>query len=430
MFFRRLEAAGLERVPPEGPLLLVLNHPNSLVDPVFLFTMVPRPVSVLAKEPLFRMPVLGRIVRAMGAIPVERRQDPGADLAKNREMFGRVRDHLARGGVVALFPEGASHSDPRLRPIRTGAARIALGVRASAPLRIQPVGLFYTAKERFRSAALVYFGEPFEVGPAPLDSQGEPPGELVQELTDRIAAALAEVTLQADVHEAHDFIARTERILASERRPSDGAARPGLSEEFEYRRRLLAGYRLLLERNPRLLERMHRRVGRYEDRLRGAGIDPWDVPRDRIRAGRVAGRIGVFLFRFLLFLPLGLPGFVIHFLPYRLVGILARRAAGPAGDVLATAKVVTAAVVFPLGWIAVGLLVGWWKGAGWGIGASLLAPVSGYSALRLRETADRAFGSLRALLLWIAGRRSLLHLQAERRKLREDILRLAGELGV
>ena len=65
-----------------------------------------------------------------------------------------------------------------------------------------------------------------------------------------------------------------------------------------------------------------------------------------------------------------------------------------------------------------------------GIIALVLAPVSGYAALRLVELADRAMGALRALGLWMLGRRSFLHLQVERRILREDILVIAEELGV
>jgi len=430
VFFRRLEAAGLDRVPPSGPLLLVLNHPNSLVDPVFLFTMPPRPVSVLAKEPLFRMPLIGRLVRAMGSIPVERRQDAGADLAKNREMFTRVREHLARGGALALFPEGTSHSDPRLRPLRTGAARIALGVRTSPPLQIQPVGIFYTAKERFRSAALVYFGTPFQVQPAALDDLGEPPAGLVQSLTDQITEALSQVTLQADELEAHELVARTERILASARRPSDGVPRPDLSEEFAFRRRLLDGYAKLQQQDPIRLEKLRRRIQRLEERLEGAGIDPWDVPVGPFRASRGIGKISVFLLRFLVLLPLGVPGLLIHYLPYRLVGVLAKRAAGGYGDVLATAKLISAAVVFPVTWTAAAGLVWWRAGPVAGIVAGLLAPLSGYAALRLVETGDRAVGAARALAFWVGGKQRLLRLQRRRQRLREELIRLAGELGV
>lgn len=430
IFFRRVETEGSERVPMAGPVMFVLNHPNSLVDPIFVLCLAPRPASFLAKAPLFRIPLVGALVRGVGSIPVERRQDPGADLTKNREMFARVRAHLAAGGAVALFPEGTSHSDPRLKPMKTGAARIALGVASAIPLQIQPVGLFYTDKRTFRSAALVYFGEPFPVSPAPLDAAGEPPPDLVKALTDRIGEALGEVTLQADAFEAHDFVARTERILASARRERDDAPRPELAEEFGFRRRVLAGYNALKARDPDRLDGIRRRVFRYEDKLRGAGIDPWDVPVGRFSTGRVVMLTGLFLLRFLVLLPLGLPGLVLHYLPYRLVGVLSQRAVGKYDDILATAKAVSAFIVFPLTWIGVAWLAWRWGGTSAGVAALVLAPLSGYAALRLAELADRALGALRAVGLWVLGRRSFLHLQIERRVLREDILVIAEELGV
>lgn len=430
IFFRRVETEGSERVPREGPLLFVLNHPNSLVDPVFVLCLAPRPVSFLAKAPLFRLPIVGWLVRSAGSIPVQRRQDPGADLSKNREMFAQVRAHLAQGGAVALFPEGTSHSDPRLKPIKTGAARIALGVLSRLPLRIQAIGLFYTAKQTFRSAALVYYGEPFEVSPAPLDAAGEPPADRVQQLTEQIGSALGAVTLQADAFEAHDFVARTERILASQRRESDDAPRPELADEFAFRRRILAGYAALRVRDPAQLERLRRRVNRYEDRLRGAGIDPWDVPVGRFRTGNVVLHMGRFLLGFVLLLPLGLPGLLLHYLPYQLIGLLSRRAVGKYDDILATAKGAAAFIVFPLTWFVVGLLFWRWLGPRAGLLALVLAPPSGYAALRLVELADRALGALRALGLWLGGRRRFLHLQVERRVIREEILGIAAELGV
>jgi len=430
IFFRRVETEGMERVPRQGPLMFVLNHPNSLVDPVFILCLAPRPVSFLAKAPLFRIPLVGWLVRSAGSIPVQRRQDPGADLSKNREMFGRVRAHLAAGGAVALFPEGTSHSDPRLKPMKTGAARIALGVSAPTPLRIQPVGLFYTDKRTFRSAALVYIGEAFEVSPAPLDELGEPPADRVQALTEQIGSALAGVTLQADAFEAHDFVARTERILASQRRESDDAPRPELADEFAFRRRILAGYHALRSRDASRLDQIRRRINRYEDRLRGAGIDPWDVPVGKFRTSRVMLYMGLFLLRFLLLLPLGVPGLVLHYLPYRLVGLLSQRAARKYDDTLATAKAVAAFIVFPVTWFAIGGLFWVWLGPLAAIIALLLAPPSGYAALRLVELADRALGALRALGLWLLGRRQFLHLQVERRVIREEVLRIAAELGV
>jgi 1-acyl-sn-glycerol-3-phosphate acyltransferase len=218
IFFRRIEVAGLERVPRRGATLFVMNHPNALVDPVFLLCLAPRRVSFLAKSTLFKMPVLGYFVRAMEAIPVYRRQDEGEDTSKNRETFLRAHALLARGGTIGICPEGVSHNEASLRPLKSGAARIALGAASEASdaleVRIVPAGLYYTAKTTFRSSALLYFGEPLVVEPVEADADGEPPREAVRLLNQRIEQALRDVTLNAEHHEALTTIARAERIDA------------------------------------------------------------------------------------------------------------------------------------------------------------------------------------------------------------------------
>src|SRR6266513_3359883 len=184
IFFRRIEVSGTDSVPRVGPVIFVLNHPNGLIDPAFLLCLAPRRVAFLAKAPLFRMPLIGAIARAFEAIPVHRRQDAGADLGKNAETFEAARAVLVRGGTIAVFPEGASHSDPKLRPLKTGTARIALGAAAAFPpnliLEIVPVGLYYRAKQTFRSVALLHFGAPFSVERIRLAPGAEPPPEPVR----------------------------------------------------------------------------------------------------------------------------------------------------------------------------------------------------------------------------------------------------------
>ena len=196
VYFRRVEVVGIDKVPRTTPVIFVLNHPNALVDPAFLLSLAPRRVSFLAKSPLFRMPVLGYFVRAMDSLPVYRQQDEGEDVSKNREMFVAARKLLARGGTIGICPEGVSHDEPRLRPIKTGAARIALGAVSTgevAELKIVPAGLYYTSKTKFRSAVLLYFGNPIEVAPVEMEPDGNPPRAAVRELSDRIESALREI---------------------------------------------------------------------------------------------------------------------------------------------------------------------------------------------------------------------------------------------
>jgi 1-acyl-sn-glycerol-3-phosphate acyltransferase len=164
---------------------------------------------------------------------VYRRQDPGTDVTRNRETFARAREALSRGGVIALFPEGASHDEPKLLALKTGAARIALGAALGEGLQIVPAGLYYTWKTRFRSSALLTFGEQIPVSPVALDERGEPPLAATKELTRRIEDALSRLTLGAESREALDLVRRAERILSIEKEAApaacfrDGDRRPG-----------------------------------------------------------------------------------------------------------------------------------------------------------------------------------------------------------
>ncbi|HVS21579.1 MAG TPA: lysophospholipid acyltransferase family protein, partial [Pyrinomonadaceae bacterium] len=219
VYFRRIEVVGLDNVPRDTPVIFVLNHPNALVDPVFLLCLAPRRVSFVAKAPLFRMPIVGYFVRALDSLPAYRRQDEGQDVARNLETFEAARRLLARGGTIGICPEGVSHDEPRLKPLKTGAARIALGAVSSGEaidLQIVPVGLYYTEKTTFRSSALLYFGEPLPVAPVVLEPNGTPPREAVRELSDKVEKALREVILHAEQEEALSLIERAERIFSAE----------------------------------------------------------------------------------------------------------------------------------------------------------------------------------------------------------------------
>ncbi|HZH90251.1 MAG TPA: 1-acyl-sn-glycerol-3-phosphate acyltransferase [Pyrinomonadaceae bacterium] len=435
VFFRRIEVKGLRHVSREGAAIFVLNHPNGLVDPVFLLCYAPRRVSFLAKAPIFGMPVIGWLARALEAIPVYRRQDEGADVSRNQETFARARSLLKRGGTLAICPEGVSHSDTKLRPLKTGAARIALGVvaeDAKLELKIIPAGLYYTAKTAFRSAALLRFGEPLKVEHVAFGADGEPPAEAVRSLSARIERALCEVTLNAEHEQALAISKRAERIFsAAAAGDSDGdlkADAQSLAREVELQRRFLAGYAFHFERSPERLAALEARIRRYEEQLRQAGIDLEDLSSPA--AATPAAVLGYFVTRVLPVLywfPLALFGILVHYPAYKLAGAIAVAVARRSDDIVSTIKLIAAMLLFPLTWAMLAVvffyLVGW-PGV---VLALVAAPVSAYVALLFFERLDEFVGGARAIRFYLTRRWFFKELLVERKWLREEMIALGEE---
>ncbi len=428
VYFRRIEVAGLENVPQTSPVIFVLNHPNALVDPAFLLCLAPRRVAFVAKAPLFRMPVIGSLVRALDSLPAYRPQDKGQDVTRNTETFSAARKLLARGVTIGICPEGVSHDEPRLKPLKTGAARIALAAASSGEaldLKIVPVGLYYTEKTTFRSSALLYFAEALPVHPVQLEADGTPPRDAVRQLSDQIETALREVMLHAEQGEALSLIARAEQIFsAAEVHEHDEEQK--LERSLELRQNFLEGYALCRSRFPQRLDAIEARIARFEFELQQAGIDPQDLSLPPTAAHTIL-RLLAQILTCVLLAPLAVVGTILHYPAYRFAGYLSRSLARHEQDVVSTFKILSAMLLFPLTWIAVAIALGLLAGWAAGVAAMILIPICGYVAVRFFEEIDRFFGSFVALALFVTRRRSFVRLLAERAAIHRDILALGDE---
>jgi len=151
----RVEGRGGEHVPARGPVLLVANH-SSFLDPPLVGGVAPRPVSFMAKEELFRVPVLGALIRRLNARPVRR---DGADAGALRTAL-RI---LQEGGVLLMFPEGTRGPEGTLREPKPGAAMLAvLSGAPVVPVFLQGSGRAWPRGRRLPRPAkvVVTFGAP------------------------------------------------------------------------------------------------------------------------------------------------------------------------------------------------------------------------------------------------------------------------------
>ena len=171
----RLEASGLDRLPPEGGFVLAANHTSSL-DPWLLgLPLWPkRQLFFMGKVELFN-PVLGPLLRAGGAFPVRRGE---GDVEAIETAVRICKD----GGIVAMFPEGTRQVKGLRKKVehrpRSGSARIALGARVP----LVPAAIKGTDRLSRLARLKIAYGDP-----VPLDDlEGRPPREAQQEGTDRL----------------------------------------------------------------------------------------------------------------------------------------------------------------------------------------------------------------------------------------------------
>jgi 1-acyl-sn-glycerol-3-phosphate acyltransferase len=419
VFFRDVEVVGIERVPKDGPVLFVANHVNSLVDPALLLGCLPRAPSFLAKSTLWQNPIVKPFLNAAGAVPVYRRQDEGVDSSRNVETFERCYELLARGQSIALFPEGVSHDEPRLQPLRTGVARIALEAeRRHGPigLRIVPIGLVFDDKETFRSRALVLVGNPVTVEEA-TPGRKEADAADVHRLTDAVATGLFEVTPNYESWQQARLIERAAALFS--RPVSRDTRRSRLAEVLPIAHAFRDIQSWLAKREPERLAQVVDDLRRYDRLLEAAGLRDEQVAATYPRSV-IAWYLVRTLTQLVLWLPLAVIGTALNWLPYRLVGSVAARIA-ESKDTYATYKLFSAWFLFPLCWVVEAMLAFWLAGRGGAAVMALAAPSTGYAALRFHERRRDLAAEARAFVLLRSRRKGVDEITRRRHKLVRDV---------
>ena len=346
-FHRRFEVVG-EPPPRDRPVLVVANHFNGFVDPVAVTAAVGRLPRFLAKATLWRIWPLRPLLALGGVIPIARRVD--GSTAANTSAFAAAHRVLAGAGTVAVFPEGTTHDELELAPIRTGAARIALGARAAgiSGLVVVPVGLTFEAKLVLRSRLLVRVGPPLDLDALVSElGAGPDPGEddhaAVRALTDRIRTELGAVSPRyVSVGEHHALRLAAEVAV----RPPGGESVP-MAESETLAQRLADGPAADRARVVDAVARYHLELSalRLDDRGFVARRQPRRLLTGLVRTGVLVALASLF----------ALVGVAVNAVPALAVVAAGRSVRVPVTK--GTVRILVAAVAFPLAWFGVAALL-------------------------------------------------------------------------
>jgi 1-acyl-sn-glycerol-3-phosphate acyltransferase len=468
VFFRRVEVVGLENLPADRGGILVAAHPNGLVDPTLILAAFTHPVVFGARSGLFRIPVLGAIVRGLGTVPIYRRGGSGSPgemgeapaapeeerRRQNEQSLDALAGRIAAGSFSSLFPEGLSHDAPTLMEFKTGAARLYYRARAMvrrgrpAPVVI-PVGLHYDHKRVFRSKALVVFHPPIrfpaELDVSPADPDSDQTRELARKLTERMAEELKSVVLETESWETHDLLHRARKLIRAERASRAGRDPGGASmdERVVGLARVWVAWRERARTDPEQVAALRKRLTRYDRDLRSLGIEDHELDQPPpLRAGFWLLLASQVVSVFLVLPPFLVVGYVVNLPTAFLVSLIARRIGKEDKD-MASLKLLAGAPLFPLTWAL------WAWLAAWSVGSPVVQawlpwlpespPLAAAVALTLcivgavvmvvyLSLARATWRALRVRLTRGMRARSFLRLRVERARLCDALLALAQGL--
>ena len=334
-----------ERFDFKRPTILISNHPNTLLDPLNAAIKVPMIVHFLANASLFKGWFQSWFFNTFYCIPIERPQDTNGRPISNQNSFAQCDAFLGRGGCLYIAPEGTSFLERKLRPIKTGTARIALSAEAKKDfklgLKIQAVGLTYEQANHFRSRVTVNAGLPIEVSKYQEAYQKDKIAA-VRELTQDLENHLGQLIINVHDEEEDQLLLKIDTLLRN--------SNPLAEEPHFYRsQKVLARLQKIRKDDTERYRQINKQAQTYFHELDQRGTT------DKVIISPIRSVL-LYLFKLLLGLPLFLYGLINNALPLTISLLILKYSKVYIGY-NSTVKVISGLVFFPLFYLLQTILV-------------------------------------------------------------------------
>ncbi|QHL87581.1 glycerol acyltransferase [Nibribacter ruber] len=385
VFFSRFTVNHKHLLSAQGPLIVVSNHPNTLMDPVVTASLMKQNIYFLAKSSFFKPGIQGWLFHKLFMIPVYRREDVGTGgTAQNDATFVKCYEFLGKGGTLMVFPEGNSFMQRRLRPLKTGTARIALGAEAQHDfklgVRILPVGLNYSDPSRFRSEVFVNVGEPIQVKDFE-EAYAQDPFQAAHTLTDHLKERLEELVIHTETDE-EDLLARQVEAVYQDTLVEElDLAKNESEERFLITKGIVQSIQHFETTQPERVHQLRTDLQEYLDHLDRVGLRPSAIKSLPKRRHLAWGTVETVLYLLVGF-PFYVYGVLHNYLPYILPAKIAKSLTKDVefhAPMMMTIGMFTFLIFYALlGWAA----HAWLGLSGWSLVAYLVTlPITGFFVL-------------------------------------------------
>ena len=357
VYYSASRVVDADRIPKRGPVLFVVNHPNDLVDAAAVLCAVPRPLRFAARRSRFGVPLLGWVLRRLGAVPVEAVPAAGVLLA--------FRAHLEAGGATAVFPRQHTRTEPDPAASRGDPAALAYDAEAASDfalgLQVVPLGLHYEPDQEFRGEVHVRVGAPFTLA----DLRGAPRTQAIGVVRERIHATLQPLVGGPDRADLAPLVRGISEVYDEHQRADGSGLVPRSRAEIVQIAGACLNHFLVVD--PEAVRVAERRYARYQVLAARAGVSA-RAAASRARPGSSAVRIAGLAVGLLAGLPVYAFGLLTSYVPYRATDAFAQAAVrkqaqgGTArGGSLPFYRIVFGTLSFGLYWGLLATAVGLWS---------------------------------------------------------------------
>jgi len=365
--YHRVEVRKAPNLTARGPQLANSSHFGGFTDPLLLIHAMDRVPRFIARDVIWKYPIVKSLMKWIRAIPVHKSEDGGP--TSNDTMFASTYEALAESDLVTIFPEGITVDDPSIAHIKTGSARIVLGARASgvSGIKLLSAGIHYENKAALRSEVFIDIGWEIDLDEfvadnvAPGDAEDASNRELVRALTD-----VMETKLRDAAPDFESWLVARSLAAASDVALRSGDIDGGIDVGHGDKERLA---RLLDEASEEDRGAVSEAMDVYQADLDAMGFDD-----EMLMSGLNTGKSFLaYMIRSLIIglvlVPFAFAGAIVNAIPMGIVWLIGRLKVADA--MMATIKPIGALLVFIITW-GFWVWVGWQAGGTSGLAAMLL----------------------------------------------------------
>jgi len=394
-WFREITVVDADTIPNDRGVIFMSWHLGAMIDPLLMFSTIPGQLTFAAKHTLFKVPILGILIKAIGAKPVFRADDIKKSESsnsqersnKNTGLIDTLSEVVSDGGRIAIYPEGKAHLEPHPVRVRSGTARIILQATREAREKnlndpiIVPIGIHYTDQHRFRERATIQVNRKMTLPPLPGENGAPVPDEelsekypddcqdraWINEVTELIKIELHRSNHAEESWEDRDLAWKTRSMVRAYRMANSGhkISRPNHSESVLGARRVRAAWHWLRENDEDEANSLRSKMEDYNSTLSEYNLQPWEIQDRNKRKSRQDFVLNLvnFVWSYSWLFGIVTWGAMIgNLVPYYVTRILTKHViteakSGSTGE--GSYKLIVSFAIYPIWWILASIGVGW-----------------------------------------------------------------------